>query len=130
MRLFSYENCRSAGIPAAVPERGPQSHWISVELRGTTSNGLALNTRVKAVAGIFQTGEVFRGGSYLSRNDLQIHFGLGNDDRVERLEILWPAGETVTIASLTADRFYCIEEGNGVVAREAILPSTPLRSHS
>ncbi|MGH9396378.1 MAG: CRTAC1 family protein [Terriglobia bacterium] len=106
------------------PEGGPRNHWIGVELQGTKSNRLALNARVKAVAGdLIQTGEVFSGGSYLSQNDLRIHFGLGGHERVDRLEILWPNGGTETLTGLGADRFYCIEEGKGVVTHEKIRPS-------
>jgi len=39
---------------------------------------LALNARVKIVAGgMTQTDEIHSGGSYLSQNDLRVHFGLG-----------------------------------------------------
>lgn len=110
-------------------EGGPPNHWIGVELRGTSSNRLALNARAKAVSGeIVQTGEVFSGGSYLSQNDLRIHFGLGSHDRVDRLEILWPGGKTETVAGLSADRYYSIEEGKGIVPPQAIRPSKPVRS--
>lgn len=108
------------------PEGGPQNHWISIELQGKKSNRLALNARVKAIAGdLVQTEEVFSGGSYLSQNDLRLHFGLGSCDRVDRLEILWPNGSTEILAGLSADRFYCVEEGEGIVAPEKIRPGRP-----
>lgn len=113
------------------PEGGPRHHWITLELQGTKSNRLALNARIRAVAGeLVQIGEVFSGGSYLSQNDLRIQFGLGQHDRVDRLEILWPAGETETIASLSADKFYCIEEGRGVVPAETVRPAESGRLHA
>jgi enediyne biosynthesis protein E4 len=46
-----------------------------------------------------QTGEVLSGGSYLSQNDLRIHFGLGNREVVDRVEILWPTGKTETLTN-------------------------------
>ncbi len=105
------------------PEGGPRNHWIGLELQGTKSNRLALNARVKAVAGdLVQAGEVFSGGSYLSQNDLRLHFGLGGHDRVDQLEILWPNGPAETLTGLSADRFYCIKEGEGIVAPEKIRP--------
>ncbi len=76
------------------PQGGTQNHWISFELEGTKSNRLALNARVKATAGdLVQTDEVLSGGSYLSQNDLRIHFGLGDRQRVDKVEIFWPAGK-------------------------------------
>lgn len=105
------------------PEGGPQNHWIGLQLQGKKSNRLALNARAKIVAGgLIQTGTVLSGGSYLSQNDLRLHFGLGSYDRVDRLEILWPNGGTETLTGLRADRFYCVEEGEGIVAPGKIRP--------
>src|SRR5216683_2777734 len=93
------------------PQGGPANHWITFALEGTKSNRLALNARVKATAGdLVQTGEVLSGGSYLSQNDLRIHFGLGSRDQVDRVEILWPDGRMEVRTNLAADRFYAIKE--------------------
>jgi hypothetical protein len=99
------------------PEGGPSNHWISFQLEGVKCNRLALNARVRATAGdLVQLGEVISGGSYLSQNDLRIHFGLGKHDSVEKAEVLWPDGKTETLTNLSADRFYAIREGAGVVS--------------
>src|SRR5258708_1219356 len=80
------------------PKGGPPNHWIGFELEGTRSNRLALNARVRAIAGdLVQTGEVVSGGSYLSQPDLRIHFGLPNHDRVDRVEIAWPSVKKETL---------------------------------
>jgi len=107
-----------AGKPMILrPEGGPQNHWISFQLEGVKSNRLALNARVRATAGdLVQLGEAISGGSYLSQNDLRIHFGLGLNDRVEKVEVLWPNGKTETLTNLVADRFYTVREGEGVVS--------------
>jgi hypothetical protein len=107
---------------------GNHNHWIGFELAGTKSNRLALNARVKAVAGdLVQVDEVRSGGSYLSQNDLRIHFGLGSHDRLDRIEIRWPSGDTETIDNLAADRFYAVKEGEGVVPRERVRPTASPR---
>jgi len=110
------------------PVGGVHNHWISLELAGTKSNRLALNARVKAVAGdLVQVDEVRSGGSYLSQNDLRIHFGLGAHERVDRIEILWPSGKTETLTDLQADRFLAVREGEGIVPRERLKPVPILR---
>ena len=102
------------------PEGGPRNHWISFQLEGVKCNRLALNARVRATAGdLVQVGEVLSGGSYLSQHDLRVHFGLGNHERVEHAEILWPNGTKETLTNLAADRFYIVREGHGVVASKA-----------
>jgi enediyne biosynthesis protein E4 len=107
-----------AGQPMILrPVGGPKNPWISFQLEGVKSNRLALNARVRATAGdLAQLGEVLSGGSYLSQNDLRIHFGLGSHESLDQAEILWPDGRKETLTHLTADRFYTVREGQGVVA--------------
>ena len=109
-------------------EGGNQNHWVEFELMGTKSNRLAVNSRIKAVAGdLVQVDEVRSGGSYLSQNDLRIHFGLASHDRLDRVEILWPSGKTETINNLAADHIYSVKEGEGIVPRDRIRPVAPSR---
>jgi len=105
------------GSPMLLRNHGvPGRHWVSFELDGTKSNRLALNARVTLVAGgMTQTDEVHSGGSYLSQNDLRIHFGLGSATKIDKVEIHWPSGLTEDVTNLAVDRFYSIVEGKGVV---------------
>jgi hypothetical protein len=97
---------------------------VSFELAGTKSNRLAIGARLKLVAGgITQTEEIHSGGSYLSQNDLRVHFGLNQATKIDSLEIRWPSGKVETIKELEADRFYSVWEGQGVVAPEKIRPT-------
>jgi len=112
------------GLPMILrPMGGPHNHWISLQLEGVKSNRLALNARVRATAGdLVQLGEVVSGGSYLSQNDLRIHFGLGQHDHVEKIEISWLGGKTEILSNLAADRLYVVREGEGVVSSRAAEP--------
>ncbi len=99
------------------PEGGPKNHWVSFQLEGVECNRLALNARVRVTAGdLIQTGEVISGGSYLSQNDLRLHFGLASHEFLDRAEVLWPDGKKETLSHLAADRFYVVREGQGIVA--------------
>jgi hypothetical protein len=99
------------------PEGGPKNHWVSFQLEGVTCNRLALNARVRVTAGdLVQLGEVNSGGSYLSQSDLRLHFGLGNHEAADQVEVLWPDGKKETLTHLAADRFYVVREGQGIVA--------------
>jgi hypothetical protein len=108
------------------PQGGPSNHWISFELVGTKSNRLALNARVKVTAGdLVQTSEVLSGGSYLSQNDLRLHFGLGGRERVDKVEIFWPTGKVETLTDLAADHLYDVKEGEGIIPAERSRPAPP-----
>ena len=101
----------------------PGRHWVSFELAGTKSNRLAIGARLKLVAGgIAQTEEIHSGGSYLSQNDLRVHFGLDEATTIDSLEIYWPSGKVEVLKGLAADKFYSVEEGQGIVAPEKIRP--------
>ncbi len=115
------------GGPMILRNHGvPGAHWTSFELAGTKSNRLALNARLKIVAGgMTQTAEIHSGGSYLSQNDLRVHFGLGAATRIDSLEIRWPSGKVDTVKDLDADHFYSILEGQGVVPDDRIRPGAP-----
>jgi hypothetical protein len=113
------------GSPMILHNKGiPGTHWVSFELAGTKSNRLALGARVTITAGgITQTDEVRSGGSYISQNDLRVHFGLANAAKIDSIEIRWPSSKVEKLTNLPADHFYAILEGSGVVAQEKIRPA-------
>ncbi len=115
------------GGPMILRNRGiPGRHWVSFELNGTRSNRLALNARVTIVAGgMTQTDEIHSGGSYLSQNDLRVHFGLGSATKIEKVEIHWPSGRTETLVNPAVDQHYSVMEGQGIVPAERARPSLP-----
>jgi hypothetical protein len=89
-----------------------KNHWLTLRLSGRHSNRLAIGAKVKVSAGaIQQVGEVRSGGSYLSQNDLRLHFGLGGATKVERVEVRWPSGNTDVYRDINADNFYLLIEG-------------------
>lgn len=103
-------------------------HWVSFELSGTKSNRLAIGAKIKIISGgMTQTDEIHSGGSYLSQNDMRVHFGLGSARKLDKVEIRWPSGTTDIWKDLVADRFYAVSEGRGIVAPEEIKPQPARR---
>ena len=99
------------------------THWISFELAGTKTNRLGIGAKIKITAnGMSQTSDVRSGGSYLSQNDLRVHFGLGSATKVDEVEIRWPSGTVDVLKNLAADQFYAILEGKGQVPPSEIRP--------
>jgi hypothetical protein len=112
------------GSPMLLRNHGIAGHhFASFELQGTKSNRLAIGARVKlAAGGMVQTDEIHSGGSYLSQNDLRLHFGLGSATRIDSVEIRWPSGAMDTLNNLAPDKFYYVLEGSGLVPAERIRP--------
>ena len=46
-----------------------------------------------------------------------MHFGLGDAESVDRLEIIWPGGHVDTLRDLDINQIITIEEGGSVLAR-------------
>lgn len=113
------------GPPMILHNEGDNSnHWVTLDLGTTYGNRLAIGARVKIVTGdMVQIEEVRSGGSYLSQNDLRIHFGTGKYRKVDVVEIRWPSGKTEVIKDLVTDKFYSILEGDGVVPSERLRPA-------
>ena len=110
--------------PMILKNEGDKTnHWITLELGAKTGNPLAIGARIKVTAGkVTQIEEVRSGGSYLSQNDLRIHFGLGKATKIDSIEIRWNSGKTETIKDVAADKFYAVLEGEGIVPFDKIRP--------
>jgi len=93
-----------------------QNNWIKIKTVGVKSNRDGIGARIKCVTeNGSQIDEVRSGGSYYSQNDLRIHFGLGKNQRVERLEINWPSGKVDAVRNLAANQLVVVKEGQGIV---------------
>ena len=71
-----------------------------------------------------QFDEVRGGASYLSQNDLRLHFGLGANDKMNEVIIRWPNGGSETLRNVAADFIYTIVEGSAI-QRKVPLPPLP-----
>ncbi len=97
-------------------------HWITIRLQGVRANRDAIGARVSVTAGgRRQVADVRSASSYLSQNDMRLHFGLGKSARVDAIEIRWPVrGRAIEkVGPVAADQFLTIREGQGIVARTA-----------
>jgi hypothetical protein len=112
------------GSPMVLRNEGDKTnHWVTLELAATKGSPLAIGARVKVTTGnIVQTEEIRSGTSYLSQNDLRLHFGLGKATRADSIEIRWASGKTETLKDVAADKFYAVLEGAGIVPFEKIRP--------
>lgn len=106
------------GRPNLLLNEGGRANAILVRTIATTGNRGGIGTRLTLVTdGHRQVREVQSGSSYLGQNDLRAHFGLGQSNRAERLEIRWPGGATEVVESLPANHVITVREGQGAVSR-------------
>jgi hypothetical protein len=106
---FLYRNDQLAG-----------NRSIRFRLTGTKSNRDAIGALVRIFyEGLSQSQMVKTGSSYLSQSELPLTFGLGQRDKVERVQIDWPSGVKEEFKNLTAGRAYQCTENKGLSPSEA-----------
>jgi len=86
-------------------------HWLDIALHGTKSNRDGIGARIKVVtkAGTqynHQTSSVCYASSSLG----PVHFGLGSESNVQKVEITWPSGFVQTLENIDADRILKVTE--------------------
>ena len=91
---------------------GNRKHWLSIRLQGTKSNrnGIGAVLTLKTEAGI-QKAVLAGGGSYLSSNDMSLHFGLREHQKVSKLEIHWPSGVVDLMGPIDCNQLIVVREG-------------------
>ena len=121
------------GTPILLRNVNPDHHqWLELKLvGGPHSPRDAVGATVYLNAnGMRQRGDVLSGGSYLSSNDLRVHFGLGDATDAGKAEIHWPSGNKETLKLPAVDRIYTITEGKGITdelcgGRPCVGPAAP-----
>ena len=89
----------------------PRRHYIAFRLRGTQSNRDAIGTVVKLHVGQdVLVRQVDCAGGYLSQSSKTLHFGLGDTDRIDRVEVRWPSGLRQSLGPLEIDRLHEVIE--------------------
>lgn len=105
------------GVPVLLRNvNSDHHHWVELKLiGGSKSPRDAVGATVYlSASGMRQRADVLCGGSYLSSNDMRVHFGLGKSDRVDQVEIHWPSGAVEKLGLPFVDRIYTITEGKGI----------------
>jgi hypothetical protein len=82
-------------------------HWIGIHLQPTEAGQSPLGARaiVHTDSGS-QTGVVVTGDSFLSQHPATLHFGLGEESRVQQVEVIWPDGKRTVLESPKVDRYH------------------------
>ncbi len=90
---------------------GNSRNWILIHGIGTVSNRDAIGTRIRLTVDDFtQTRWKMSTSGYLSQGDYRLHFGLGDHDSIDTIEILWPSGKSQTLTNVDVNQVLTIEE--------------------
>jgi hypothetical protein len=99
------------------------NHRALIRLIGVKSNKGAIGARVTVTtAEMTQTDEVRGGSSYLSTSDSRLHFGLGGNAVMKKVEVRWPSGLVQEFRDVKADAIYELIEGQEMRKTAALPP--------
>ncbi len=88
------------------------NHWVQFDLQGTKGNKDALGAKVKVhTGGEVLIQEVQGGGSHCGQNTKIIHFGLGSNTVIDKVEVQWLGTGTQDFGPVGIDGRYELVEG-------------------
>src|SRR6266478_5412184 len=96
------------------------NNWVDLKLiGGSKSPRDAIGAKAFLTAnGTTQRNDVISGGSYISNNDMRLHFGIRKAKQVDKLEIRWPDGTKENVSLPGINRVFTIVEGKGVSSEQ------------
>ena len=92
------------------------NHWIGLSLAGDGKKSPrdAIGARVTLACGDkTQVQEVRGSSSYMSWQDLRVHFGVGPRTVKATATIRWPSGRVQVVKELELDRYHLVREEGG-----------------
>jgi hypothetical protein len=92
-------------------EGGNSGNWLMIHLVGKESNRDAIGSRIRIIdKGKTQTRWRMSSSGYLSQSDYRIHFGVGESDQIEKVEIRWPTGKIQSLSNVKVNQIIKITE--------------------
>ena len=90
---------------------GNTKNYLSIKLVGTQSNRDGIGAKVTVKTGnMTQIREVKSGSSYASGSDTRLLFGLGENQDVEKVSIVWQSGTTQELRDVSVNQILTIME--------------------
>jgi len=90
------------------------NHWVAFKTVGTRSNRDGIGAKITVHLGKrILVDEVRSGSSYISQNDMRVHFGLGQSTKMDAVQVRWPSGFVEQFDDLAVDAIHTLKEGAG-----------------
>ena len=88
-----------------------KNNWLKIKLKGNQSTTRGLGARVKVVCDdLKMIREVDGGSSHASQNTSIIHFGIGNNMKIDSLIVTWPGGKKQYQTNILPNQLIEIDE--------------------
>lgn len=92
---------------------GNTNSFLNVKLNGLSPNTEGVGSRVTVTVGNqVQMRELRVGSNFVSQNPVLAHFGFGQAELINEVQIDWADGETTTLQNVTPNQFLVIDHPN------------------
>ena len=99
-------------------------NYITFSLTGTESNRAAIGARITVTLGEMRLSRELRSGTgYGQQNSLDTHFGLGDEQVIDKVTVSWPSGTEQEFVNVSPNQRYFLLEG-GDLSLESVVTST------
>jgi hypothetical protein len=104
-----------------INEAASHNHWLQIKLIGVKDNRDGIGAKIFATRKNANTlwGRAHTDGSYLSAGDLRVHFGLGNDPKINSIGVIWPNGTREIWSNVKIDALNTLRQESGKVEEKA-----------
>ena len=94
------------------------NHWVGIRLHeaGPHFSPIGVRVIVRTSAGQ-QAGHVVTGESLYGQHSSTVHFGLGNSDSIEDIEVRWPNGTTRKLENPEVDTYHLVDPPNAILPK-------------
>jgi hypothetical protein len=97
---------------------GNHNHWLGITLKGKNGPSSTISVKVVVLTGNKRQVLVNQTATgYLSNSDPRLHVGLGQDKKVDQIEIYWTNGKKEIYKDIPADQYITILEGKGIISK-------------
>jgi hypothetical protein len=95
---------------------GNAGDWLQVKTIGESGNRDGIGAYITvtpdlAHPDVFYVAEIDGSSTYLAQSEMVAHFGLGQADVIDRIDVEWPSGYTQTFANVAPNQRITIREG-------------------
>ncbi|MBX3395285.1 MAG: CRTAC1 family protein [Phycisphaerae bacterium] len=95
---------------------GERGNWVMFRILEKYGRDAVGATLAVEAAGVVRRRQVQSGYSFAAANDLRVHVGLGEAERVDRVEISWPDGSKSTHGPFSAGRQHMIRQSDHAIS--------------
>ena len=92
-------------------ESANKNNWLKIKLKGNQSTTRGLGSRIRITCGdLNMIREIDGGSSHASQNTSIVHFGLGENEKIDSLIVSWPGGKKQYLTDIIPNQLIEIEE--------------------